>query len=823
MVSQTRGEPSAPFVLGVTASARPKRVAILIPLDAMQLADLDLLTQECGTYWGGGYWPIIPTDGHTISDDWWTVLEAVDADVIIAACALEQALCQRIHRRLAPARLDVRSTDASRAGAAWHLRDVAALDAYEVAHYHAQMQVYPKTRFLYLTDSAEVAADRAFVLRNFGLLKATFRTDSALQSIEHDRLAVHEVTKLELLGRFTSFAGELVVPRDLSRLHAPRPFDLEYDPVADAFHLIVGDTINEALYTWNRPLMSPGHAGRDYLWIDAASARNSETVKGVGEWIRRVFWPGQQQRGARIVTFSEDADTLRDVCEIIRKIAWVHCDSLRLDPEHFPIRPRPGGRRLVYHSPFDDAPRRTEQVPMSEQRGPISARQGLVGVPRPAFVRSASKTDGWMLDLDIEYSLDPRRYTNQSDSWRLPRRARLGQLFSTGRRQSRIVVGGLPSVSVAAAESSFTLLEPTKRSLLLQLLEADPDCSPLPRGPRVVPSRRFNDVATSEQGRRFQGLLDLIGSVGDTGQLFEDSFWRAVLLDAAGKPLDDIEERTDAAARVLTAELAMSSVATGANTPDQSIPGRVIDVMSIARKVAMALHRVPSGLRTLTRKELKNQFGKIKGQEQIGPESGRRPLRFEDDGERELEWLLALRVLLQGVVLTCPICGIQQWRGVDDIRSVIRCEGCTTDFPLPPEPQWRYRQNALVQSALARDGVLPLVRAIHNLTQHARDMALVIAPQNLRESVDGPLITDLDLLLVVDGVFTIGEVKSSPAAFGDSVLSTLADVTLSVRPDRLVLAAPGSTWPNDVSRRVDELRRTMEASDVEVMPLLLDQ
>jgi len=102
-------------------------------------------------------------------------------------------------------------------------------------------------------------------------------------------------------------------------------------------------------------------------------------------------------------------------------------------------------------------------------------------------------------------------------------------------------------------------------------------------------------------------------------------------------------------------------------------------------------------------------------------------------------------------------------------------------------------------------------------------MALVIAPQNLRESVDGPLITDLDLLLVVDGVFTIGEVKSSPAAFGDSVLSTLADVTLSVRPDRLVLAAPGSTWPNDVSRRVDELRRTMEASDVEVMPLLLDQ
>lgn len=808
MSLQPTGNLGSSRILSVTSIARPKRVAILVPVGTLDLADLDLLTQECAGYWGGGFWPIVPTDGRTISDDWWSVLEAVDADVIYAACALDEALCQLIHRRLAPARVDARPIDPQKAAFSWRLADVAALDAYQIVRYHAQMQAYPPpTRFLYLTDSAQPASDRVFVLRNFGLTRATVFTDSAFQSIEHDCLAVHDTNKLEVLARFTSFTGQLVVPRDLSRLYAPRPFDLEYDPFADAFHLIVGDTIDEALYAWNRPLLSPGHAGRDFLWLDSASARDPEIVKGVAEWIRRVFWPGQQQRGARIVTFSEDLDTLRDVGEIVQRITWVQCESLRLTSGQFPIRPRLDGRRPVYQALLDDWPRRTQQVPMSEQPGSTSAQHGLVGIPRPPFVRTTSKSDGWMLDLDVEYRLAPPRYADQSDSWRLPRRARLGQLFSPGRRLSRIVAGGMPSVSVAAAEWSLPLLEPTKGSLLFHLLEPDPACTMVERGTMAVPRGRFHDVRISEQGRRFRGLVDLIGSVGDTCRLLADSFWRTVLLEAAGKPFDDIEQQTAVAARELTAALDA---------------GEAVNVLRVAGEIAMALHRLPPRLRTFTRKDLKRQFAKIRGHEQIQTESGLRSLRFEDDAERELEWLLSLRVLLQGVMLDCPICGIPQWRGVDDIRTLIRCEGCTGEFPLPPEPPWRYRQNALVQSALARDGILPLVRAIHILTQRTREMELVIAPQDLRESYDGPLVTDLDLVLVLDGVFIIGEVKSTPGAFGDEVVSKLADVTRSIRPDRLVLAAPGSTWPDDVSKRIEQLRIDMAACDVEVMPLLFD-
>ena len=39
-------------------------------------------------------------------------------------------------------------------------------------------------------------------------------------------------------------------------------------------------------------------------------------------------------------------------------------------------------------------------------------------------------------------------------------------------------------------------------------------------------------------------------------------------------------------------------------------------------------------------------------------------------------------------------------------------------------------------------------------------MALVVAPQNLPDTYDGPVITDLDVIAVCDGRFIIGEVKS---------------------------------------------------------------
>lgn len=76
----------------------------------------------------------------------------------------------------------------------------------------------------------------------------------------------------------------------------------------------------------------------------------------------------------------------------------------------------------------------------------------------------------------------------------------------------------------------------------------------------------------------------------------------------------------------------------------------------------------------------------------------------------------------------------------------------------------------------------------------------MIAPQELRERDDGPVVTDLDVVVLRDGRFVIGEVKSEPAAIDDRVCETLRTVATRIRPDVLLLAAPGEL-------RSDALRR----------------
>ena len=787
-------------VLTITSTARPRRVAFVIDPSTITVDELDTVIQRCSTHWGGGFWPIVPTDGQVFSEDWWSVLEAVDPDVVYALCALTDQASDRINRRLAPAVL-INASPAERTRRGGHLlmhsHDIESLEAYQLLADHMQRRSHLGVRFLHLTDSGQAAADRAFFIRNFGTIQPTLATRTAYQSVEHELVTVHENTKSDVLARFLKFHGEMITPRDLCRLYAPRPFELAYNSFTSGFQLVIGDTVDDVAFAWNRGLTSEGHAGRDVLWLDGASARDPAFIRLAAEWIKHVFWNQQQQLRGVVVSYSEDVELLSSVAAVVREVAWLACEPRRLEQGRFPFEARPqSGGSLRYPSLFEQAPRRSEHIPLSGNRG-------MIGVPRPSFVTRTAGQGGWMLDLDVEYHLDPPRYSNRSDSWRLPRRAKLGHLFCSDGRTARIIRGGLPSLAVSPAEQSITLRIPSKRELLWSLLEPLP---PRNEGGVVQPKFLFGEVRTSEQGRRFRGMVELFGGVDQAGRIFEDSFWRTVFLELAGKPADDLKRRVETIVRELRG--ASKSV-----VPE--------DDHIVAERIAKRLHRVEPKLMTFSKKQVCDMFSRLRGQETVMTEKGERHWRFSDVAKHELESLLEAGVLLQGVTLTCPSCGIEQWRIVDDLASSLRCEGCTASFRLPTDPEWRFRLNGLVQSALARDGVLPLLHALYELSHRGRDMVLVIPPQELLESYDGRVLTDLDMVLICDGRFIIGEAKSQPAAFDDATVKSLGKIGVTIRPDMVVVAAPGSEWPDDVRERLAWLKQELRSADVELKGELL--
>jgi hypothetical protein len=91
--------------IGVTSTTRPKRVAFLVNPTTNSVEHIDALTQLSCEFWGGGYWPIVPTDGDDITDNWRRLLLAVDPDLVVACCKMSDTLYRKIERYIAPAKL----------------------------------------------------------------------------------------------------------------------------------------------------------------------------------------------------------------------------------------------------------------------------------------------------------------------------------------------------------------------------------------------------------------------------------------------------------------------------------------------------------------------------------------------------------------------------------------------------------------------------------------------------------------------------------------------------------------------------------------------
>lgn len=783
---------------------------------SLSLNDIDELLYTCSTHWGGGYWPIIPSDGNTIAPDWWKVLEAVDPDIVIHCLPLSAVLEDRIHRHLAPAKVvhtPHRDGDVRYFG----LHEVNALDSYDTLAYRSARVGIRDAKFMAIEDSREATPDRAFALRNFGLVRSSIQTKSAFRSVEVETRKVRDLSKGGLLTWWLDSFSEVIVPRDLGMLSAPRPFDNEHGHPFSGFTLIVGDSIDEILFAWNKALLSSGHLGRDVLWIDSISARDADFLALVAKWIQRCFWNNQQQQKGSVLSYTEDRGFLEELAKNLRTPTSMYWESVRLDVGHFPTRIRaPWGWQ--YRDQWESPPRTVEHIPMTA-RGDWDTPSGLFTVPRPPFLGSRTGQAEWMIDLDIEYTLDPQRYSNVADRWRLPRVARLGRLFATGRELCRIQHQHEPSISVRAADQTIGLQIPSKAALLRALFE------PLPLSSRPIdmhsghPRSKYQDVRISEQGRRFRGLVDLLGGVGSAGRVFNDDFWRTVLLEAVGKPSDDTARLAHTLKRELTPLFDAFAELPSAEGVEMRLQQLGLD--AALRRLAGALHRLRAQPRTFTRAELEARHGQLTT-EMIQDEKGLRKLRFSEDAEHTFEWLLETGALLQGVLVVCPQCGTKQWRGVDDLARVLHCRDCTADFPLPSDPSWEYQVNGLIRNAIIRHGVLPVVHASWKLTDRARVMAIVIAPQELREEEDGPLVTDLDIIIVVDGEFILGEVKSSPDSFDEQQMSILASVAQELRPNVFVLAAPGKEWPPEVNARFEDFEEKLTSFDVKVKRLLLD-
>jgi hypothetical protein len=170
-----------------------------------------------------------------------------------------------------------------------------------------------------------------------------------------------------------------------------------------------------------------------------------------------------------------------------------------------------------------------------------------------------------------------------------------------------------------------------------------------------------------------------------------------------------------------------------------------------------------------------------------------RPYIHSGDGQadllRALAGLTERGVLLIGVQARCPSCGYRAWHHIDDAKQTLRCGGCNAAFPMPPEPRWHYRLNSLARAALAEHGLLPVVLVLGQLLMDARSAFLFAPCLDLFENDDKGPIGDLDIAVILDGQFVIGEVKQSRNLFDEATFAKMEGIARRLLPDILLFAS----------------------------------
>jgi hypothetical protein len=81
---------------------------------------------------------------------------------------------------------------------------------------------------------------------------------------------------------------------------------------------------------------------------------------------------------------------------------------------------------------------------------------------------------------------------------------------------------------------------------------------------------------------------------------------------------------------------------------------------------------------------------------------------------------------------------------------------------------------------------------------------------------DDSMLTDLDVAVVADGRFVLGEVKTDPSSFKPEDFEKLLIVARKALPDLVMVAALGTTWPGPVIAEIASLEAKLRPLGVAV-------
>ncbi len=804
------------------AKSRPLRVAFLVQDGEHAALALDGIFADCYARWGGRFSLIVPCREGKIPTAYWPWLEAFDPDVVFSYVSLGRDDLLEVHERLGPSeymmhhsargepRLDVHgfkpdykfkplsslSTIFRQARYSGGLRLSVPVKVLDVWHTDEPSRFFSDNFGTYLasTGTGLVPSDAASVLSLRAVVTDEHWSGPYGVPKDLDRIA-------DELSAFSEFATGKATSLSLaSILFAPK-LDLHDHRWSGSFNLVVGSTFEDRILHWNARLLIPSWLDTDLhcLRVDPEQVEDPQFFTSLVSLINTRNHVnggsgGQPQLTLRSRSLSPpELEALRDTLRAAK--VWSHIgvevvDSLdELAPDHHVLEnAKHSGAFGGVHPPVNWM--RLVWTPPTIRPPAFPPEHIADAPPRQHF------TEGyWCTEFIIEDGAHGLRYAN-GNRWKLPRRWRMATQFGVTQSNKPMHQLGLSARStrqgnLAVFTTAQTTIEsitvPSPQTAFSHALTAEHGWlkDDLERG-RINLEPKIGWAEPSNEARYLNGVLGLVGGLGDASAFLLHPFLRRIFAAFGGTP-NLPRAKVEPTVNFLTKRAQMQA------TFDLSDPREKITLANLVVKAGASL-KSPQAFFA---------YGKLKADWEAhraaywaaNPKTHAPDPRVDQMEVDSLDdCLIGLRrrqMLFQGHRWTCAECHHKNWLDLGAVTPEMTCGVCKTISQAPVNIEWLFRPNAFLIESLRDHSVLSLVWVLRTFQDQARESFMYEGPVQFgfsRDAWESGADAEADLLAVVDGRTYLCEVKSSWASTRRSDIEKLVELAKRLRPDVAMLA-----------------------------------
>ncbi len=767
---------------------RPIRIAFLINPEKDTIIQIQRVIEYNLYKWGGRYNPIILTDGKTIEDNWWKLLNDIDPDVIISLLPLEAKLIQKIDLFLSPISLKIDNPSNNNVHSDFEGLSISPT----IQNINS---VFSSTLVLFDYDKIKDPLLEHFIDFNFCSYPVNLRDILELDDNNKKVFKIKEkkdlISALKDLSIYKNFAYPIQI------CSIPHKFrKVEYSGVERPFTVIVGDSPEDIVYNWNISLSYPEWQKKYFnnIWLSVDLANDIEFGEVLKKWLKTICWNScRSNNRIKFISYSLSEEELKVISDRLTKKTLSN------------IKP------VIYNEiEIPDFHQNYNYVSITNEMDPyyISGDQNKIKLNSPDVEKGYQVSELWVADIYMQFH--PERYPNIQGItlwWKLPSKNELAiRIFGPN---SRICSNQFPAVFLPRENPKININLPSD-SEIFRILLTEKNRPILNSDTRnSIEQIIFPHVEPSNTGRYMSGFINLFKDLFIATQFLEKKYWRHMfdILSNVNPQNDDSkkEEIKNALSKTIKRNKNLLK-------NNEGLTWLTDYVLKLSRDIVILNKEITcSKFKKEVRRECK-EFNLNVENKKLGYKNK----HFIENLGLTLSKLVKLNIIQMGLRPKCPNCGIIQWYHIDEIQQSMICKGCRFSFTIKPEEKWFYKLNSLVQLGYSQQGLTPVILVLGQLLNESRASFIYDTSLNIFKQFDDDPFTDLDIVCIQDGKFIIGEIKQSLKQFEDDDFIKMKEVAKRIKPDIIIFSTLDKKCNSNKMKKIQNLEKVLQSLKIEV-------